>query len=276
MPLQSIISFVSYPKQAADELGFDENDLAYYDGFHALINNYSGERRSFAMGDTLMSFYDLQYGKYFCDFKNKVFDYNTNLYKDIYEMYNGWQRHGITPVMTGFTHPSILGSDWYSVLDKERTLFTTISSYQSFISACEPDPFAENVEFDINDWHAVHIPWISKEVDANYVNATYAFINPYSNHYDEAVKLLEYIAKNYFDSIASYSFIHKDASEYPDRYLKDTLLFEDVYGIAKNGFISQYHLLSTRNDIDEYQSGQATLEEAIAMYQREVEIWLNE
>ena len=160
-------------------------------------------------------------------------------------------------------------------MDNGKTLFTTVSSYEHFISASTPDSFV-NVDFDINGWRAVHIPRISEDVDADYVNATFAFINPYSEKYDEAVKLLEYIAKNYFDSISSYAFIRADKNEYPDTYMKDTQIFSDVYGICKNGFVSDYQLLSTRNDVDDFQNERSTLDEAIEAYSREVNMWLNE
>lgn len=276
MPLVSSAAFVAYPIQAADELGFDEADIAYYDDFHSLVNNYNGERKAYAMGDTLMSLYGLQYEEYYCDFASKKFDYDTELYKNIYSLYGGWRRTGQAPVMTGFTHPSALGTSYSRLaLDNGKTLFTTVSSYENFISASTPDSFVK-VDFDINGWRAVHIPRISEEVDADYVNVTFAFINPYSEKYDEAVKLLEYIAKNYFDSISSYTFIRADKNEYPDTYMKDTQIFSDVYGICKNGFVSDYQLLSARNDVDDFQNERSTLDEAIEAYSREVNMWLNE
>ncbi len=276
MPLISSAAFVAYPIQAADELGFNEADIAYYDDFHNIINNYNGKRKAYAMGDTLVSFYGLQYEEYYCDFVNKKFDYNTELYKDIYSLYADWKRIGQAPVMTGFTHPSTLGTSYPRlILDGEKTLFTAVSSYQDFIGAMTPDQYA-TTNFCISDWRAVHIPWISENVNTNFTNATYAFINPYSEKYDEAVKFLEYIAENYFSSVSSYTFIREDKNEYPDSYQKETQLFDDVYEISKNGFVSDYQLFSTRNDIDDFQNGRATLDEAIAIYQREVEIWLNE
>ncbi len=276
MPLSSNVSFLSYPVQAANELGFDAKDIAYYNDFHNLVNNYQGERKSFSRGDLLVSLYELQYEEHYCDFADNKYDYDTKLYKEIYSLYEGWQRVGQMPVMTGFTNPSELGvSSSRLMLDSEKTLFNTTADYSDFVNACSPDILTQT-DFEINDWRASHIPWISEKVNTNFVNATFAFINPYSKHFDESVKLLEYIAENYFGSVNSYTFIREDKNEYPDSFRKETQLFDDVYEISKKGFVLDYRLLSSRNDIDEYQNGKLTLDEAIAMYSREVEMWLNE
>lgn len=277
MPIYSYTSFIAYPKQAADELGFDDDDIAYYNDFHELVNSYSGERRSYSRGDSFAAFYQHQYEKYYCNFADKKYDYSTELYRDIYSLYDGWFRYGPTPVMTGFTYPSALGSDSTRlILDSKKTLFTNDTSYCDLMLASNPDPFAPDTGYAPSDWRAVHIPWISEEVDKNFVNAIYAFINPYSKHYDESVKFLEYIADNYFDSVSSYTFIREDKEEYPDSYMPQTQIFNDVYEINANGFVLEHLLYSSRNDIEEFQNGRATLDEAIAMYQREIQMWLNE
>ena len=142
--------------------------------------------------------------------------------------------------------------------------------------AATADPFANIEAIDLNEWCVMPIPRISEKVDANYVNPTYAIINPFSKHKDEALKFLEYISSDYFNTQSSYSFIVEDKSVYPERYMTDSDIFSDVHSIYENGFLQTHFLSSTRNDIDEYQNGRITLDEAIAMYQREVEIWLNE
>lgn len=92
-------------------------------------------------------------------------------------------------------------------------------------------------KFDANDWRAIHMPWITEKVDKNISSIWYAIINPYSKHYDEAVKVLEYVAENYFDSVYGYAgdypIIRKDISEYPEKYHTETQIFKDAYEIAK-------------------------------------------
>ena len=277
LPLSIHETFLSYPIDAEVELGFALDDIKYYQDFHNLVNSYDGERVSYAIGANLFFNYDRQYENYYCDFDNMIYDFNTDVYRGIYSLLDGWQRYGYSPSMPCFINPAVLGADATRLaLDSKKTLFNTNSSYDDFIFVSTPDQFAPDTGFDINDWRVVHIPWISHDFSENYVNATYAFINPYSKHYDEAVRFLEYIAENYFDSINTYTFIRDNKEEYPDSYMKDTQMFSDVYDICKNGFVSEYTIYSSRNDIDEYQNGRITLDEAIAMYQREVEIWLNE
>ncbi|MBQ8623391.1 MAG: hypothetical protein IJ424_03320 [Oscillospiraceae bacterium] len=277
LPISIYESFLSYPIAAETELGFTSEDIKYYRDFHGLINSYDGERVSYAMGANLFFNYDSQYENYYCDFDNMVYDYDTDVYRGIYSLLDGWQRYGLSPSMPGFSNPAVLGADGGRLIfDESETLFLTTKKFSDFIFANTADPYVDIEPCNLNNWRAVHIPWISQDVSENYVNATYAFINPYSKHYDEAVKFLEYIAENYFDSISTYTFIRVDKEEYPDTYMKETQMFSDVYDICKNGFVSEYTVSSSRNDIEEYQTGRATLDEAIAMYQREVEIWLNE
>lgn len=278
MPVYSHASgFIAYPRDAANELGFTTDDIKYDDGYYELISTNSGSRKSYSMGMGIFSILERQYESYYCDFKNKEFDYNTEQYRSLYERLNGWHRNGPLPVMTGFSHPSELGADSTRLkFDAENTLFIEMCNYSDLMFAATADPFANIEAIDLNEWCVVPIPRISEKVDANYVNPTYAIINPFSKHKDEALKFLEYIASDYFSAQRSYSFIVEDKSVYPERYMTDSHIFSDVHSIYENGFLQTHFLSSTRNDIDEYQNGRITLDEAIAMYQREVEIWLNE
>ena len=63
----------------------------------------------------------------------------------------------------------------------------------------------------------------------------------------------------------------------PKKYrLSISDVFRDIHGIAENGFILDFSAPSQHSDVEEYQNGRATLDEAIKMYQREVDIWLKE
>lgn len=86
------------------------------------------------------------------------------------------------------------------------------------------------------------------------------------------------MADDYFNlqGVYPYSIIRSEISEYPNKYKPESELFNDYYNIAKNGFINDYSLFTAHNDIDDYQNGTITLDEAVEMYQREVDIWLNE
>ena len=90
--------------------------------------------------------------------------------------------------------------------------------------------------------------------------------------------MLEELAANYFDYLGVYkcTYLFEDESCYPENYLPESQLFADIYNICKNGYISAYQVNTVHGDIEEYQNGKITLDKAIEMYQREVDIWLNE
>lgn len=281
MPIGSYVGFITYPEQAAEEIGFTREDIAYVDAFQKLVMEYDGVRESFSSGSSLFSNYSIQYETYYCDYGNKQADFDTELYKHLYHYLDGWiLENNPQPAPTGFTYGGIYHNS-LQLLDAKKTMFSQSTNYKDFITAMNSDPYDVNkVEYDINDWRIAHIPWITEEVDKNDVNVYLAIVNPYSKNHEAAVKALEYIAENFYDSVDStlnyYPFICKDKNQYPERYQMGTQIFSDMYDVAANGNLRLYDVPSFRNDIKEYQAGRLNMDEAIAMYQREVDIWLNE
>lgn len=278
MPIFANFPAIVYPQAAADELGFTKDDLKYYDNFIEVVkDNYGGQRIAFTTGSILFNEMEFQYDNYYCDFANKQADYMTNEYKKLYSTLEGWQRYGdpfsgeVSTVPPYFLNKVINAE---LLTDQNNVLL-----FNTYLSNAYDDIIGYMSERnDVSGWRATPIPRISEKVTGNRAMVTFAFVNPYSERKDEAVKVLEAVANNYFKCLSGsqYSLIRKDLTEYPDSYYPDSELFNDFYEIAKNGDIYQTGLGGTHNDIEEYQNGRATLDEAIAMYQREVEIWLNE
>ena len=283
MPIGNEISFIAYPSQAAEEVGFDRDDIAYMDVFQKLITEYDGDRKSYSYGSGFIYNYINQYNGFYCDFKNKEAGYDTELFKKIYSLFDGWSLQNVFPAPIGFTNPSSIDSSNRSRIMTESagTLFIAAMKYGDYIQITEPDLFAQDSpEFSIYDWRATHIPWISHDVENNVCEPIFAVINPYSNHFDEAVKALEYVAENYYDSIDQslngYPFLFKDRLDYPNKYLTDTNFFEDVFDIAENGCLVLDSAPHSGKDVAEYQAGRVSLDEAIKMYTREIDAYLNE
>lgn len=278
MPIFANFPVIVYPQAAADELGFTKDDLKYYDNFIEVVrSNYGGQRIAFTTGSILFNEMEFQYDNYYCDFANKQADYMTDEYKKLYSTLEGWQRYGdpfsgeVSTVPPYFLNKVINAE---LLTDQNNVLL-----FNTYLSNAYDDIVGYMSERnDVSGWRATPIPRISEKVTGNRAMVTFAFVNPYSERKDEAVKVLEAVADNYFKCLSGsqYSLIRKDLTEYPDSYYPDSELFNDFYEIAKNGAVYQTGLGGTHNDIEEYQNGRATLDEAIAMYQREVEIWLNE
>lgn len=264
MPLSSSVNGVLMPKSALSEMSVSEDGIALIYDYLDLVRGYNGERKAYTMGDNLYSFLNYQYEKYHCDFKNGTFDYETEDYRRLYkELLSDSERYGEHPVKGFLQSSGADTSDTDGILTIDGIFGT----------------FAESAD----DWRAFPVPKISDKVEANFVNAVFAYINPYSENKEAAIKVLEAIAENY-DALAEgsayeafrYPFIKKDKADYGQRYHTDSDLFSDFYEIAADGFVHEYQIMSAREDIDRYQSGKLSLDEAIAMYQREVDFWLNE
>lgn len=277
MPVSADYPAIIYPQAAVDELGFTEDDLLYYDSFIEVVeNNFGGKRKAFTTGSMLFYELEFQYNTYYCDFDAKRADYMTDEYKKLYSTLDGWQRYGDPTGNIPIVPPYFVNKVMNLELLKDRSNVLLFNSY--FSSAYDDVIDRTNGQNDVSGWRAAPIPRITDKVTSNRAMVYFAYVNPYSTRKDEALKVLETIAENYYKCIASsrYPLIRKDISEYPERYHPDSELFKDFYDIAQNGAVFRIGSGGFHNDIEEYQNGRATLEEAIAMYQREVEIWLNE
>lgn len=280
VPISSSVHAVVYPFEAAQEVGFAKEDLLYYDSFIQLARNHGSDRIPFQSGEVIYEDMHAQYTEYYCDLENGEFDYTTDLYKTFYkEMlsysdYDIWE-HDI------FVHPSFYIDErhpdvkWpYDAPDNysDITLFSAgLYEYYWRVERC-PDFFEA--------WGAVPIPKLSEQVKGNYVSVEFAYINPYSKNKEAAVEVLEAIAQNHMElrnGMTVYSFLLEDKTDYADDYHPQSQVFSDFYDIAANGFIFDYYMNYThRNDKKQFGKGLITVDEAVEMYQREVEIWLNE
>lgn len=290
MPIGNEPSMILYPVQAAEEVGFMREDIAYMEDFHRLVESYGGKRVSYASWAGPIYNYLTQYNCFVCDFKNKKADYDTELFREIYGVFGGWNLNsyaldGTLPAPKGFVNPNSVDNPNVSrtILDSQNALFLAdTTEYYTLKWISTPDPFAEGApKFDINDWRAAHIPWISKDVGKNLSSPIYAVVNPYSEHFDEAVKALEYIAENFYSSVDPYlngsPFLKKDISDYPESYMPDTQIFKDAFEIAENGCVALApSVLGSTDDFINYQSGRVSLDEAIEIYSRQIDAYLNE
>lgn len=282
MPIYSQSGGIIYPKSAAEELGFTPDDIKYFNDFISLVREYDGSRKSYCYGISLFHELNSQYQNFYCDFENGVANYDTEVYKELYHFLDGWVNYSSNPVVPGFASNADLSPNpWLTLLNSDKILFNLRSDYEMYANGMPDATYGPKPDFtfDINDWRAVHEPYLSEKVDKILGGAVCAYINPHSSKKAEAVRALEYIAEHYYDALDrlfEYPFIKKDINDYPERYHTESDLFNDFYNIAANSCVGISGPMSAREDIDEYQNGRLTIDEAIEMYEREVNIWLNE
>ena len=280
MPISNSVTAVLMPKAAIEETGMEYSDIEYLDGYLEFARSYEGDRIAFTNGALLFFELESQYQHYYCDFANKQIDYMTPEYLELYEkMLSGYLRYAQEPgAPEGFTHTLSGISSNSNLALMSYGLYSNYASFNEKNDGTDDVVDATGPSSFFDKWRAFPVPKVSSKVTSTDVSATYAMINPYSDNKEAALKVLEEIATNYYDYAASYrfSFMFKDIAAYPEHYHPDSEIFNDFFNIVSNGFIFPYQVITSHPDIEEYQNGRATLEEAVAMYQREVEMWLNE
>lgn len=76
---------------------------------------------------------------------------------------------------------------------------------------------------------------------------------------------------------ASPPLLFKDKAMYEKVYDISSLTFNDLYNIMSDGMTLKTPFpYGIQEYIDDYQNGRLTLDEAVAVQQREAEMWLNE
>lgn len=273
-----------YPKKNLGKAGLSFEDAEY---FYEFIDKLRSEGvKSSGLGfyadPHTWSFYlGSQYNEYYCNKEEREMNFETETYKKFYStMFDGWLRsESFTNPTSENASPDYITNIRADMLSDTNGLRDCFNPEKVLLSVNSFDTFAKSCDGFFDGWRALPLPKIGGEVEGTYVSSVFAYINPYSEHYDEAVKTLELICSNYFGLVgeySDYSVMFKDINAYSEKYHTDSDVFKDIHGIAENGFILDFSAPSQHSDVEEYQSGRATLDEAIGMYQREVDIWLKE
>jgi len=283
VPVSSGASAILIPKSAIEETGVTAQDIEYLDDFLEFVRNYDGDRIAYTNSSLLFDYLEYQYEAYYCDYDNKEANFETPLYMHIYEeIWGGWQdpRGGIGATI-GFEHN--LTGDYSNNSEKALCTFGSYSSAENFTDKrlnTDPNVYMTSGSTDFFEkWRAFPIPKISEDVISGIGGGTYALINPYSENKEAALKVLELLASDYFKYTGNTlsGFMYEDKSMYPESYHPDSEIFNDFLNIIDDNTTMAYYTFSVqRLDIDDYQAGKLTLEEAVAEYQRQVDIWLNE
>lgn len=283
MPIGCTPEAILISESAIEETGVTAEDIKYLDGYLNFARSYEGERIAYTNTQSLFYNLGFQYDEYFCDFDNGKADYMTQEYMYMYEqLWKGFIRgfsDGKVGATTGFEHNYT--GDYSNNSEMSLCTYGAYSDYENFtdkrLNSNSNAYLTSGSEDFFEKWRAFPIPRISDKVTKNMVGGIFAVINPSSKNKEAAVKVLEAIAENFYKlSGQTMTFLFEDKSMYPERYRVSSNIFNDFYNIMKNSELYKYILYSPRPDIDEYQNGRATLEEAVEMYQREVEMWLNE
>ena len=270
MPLEYSILSLFVPKQAVEELGLTAQNIEYWEDFYNYLTNYNGPRKSYGNGFNLFHLIEMQYHYYNCDLENGEFDYDNEDFRRLYETLLGnWVFDG-----SGYDPPYFLNIHLNNY-DPDENLFdlNVISSYLSLFDS-------ENNEMRSQEFVTFPVPKYDENVEKNLVTmAAFAYINPYSENKEAAVKLLETIAENYFSIISRNCmyFIFSDTSMYPETIDTESQLFKDFIAMSDNSEMLFYDFNDVVSEIDhEYAYKELTLDEAIEERTRVVDIKLNE
>ena len=283
MPVSLSINAILIPISAISETEVTPEKIEYLDDFLKFVREYDGNRIAYTNSSSLFSDLENQYEiLYFSDTSNKDINFITpeymHIYSEILSYTNSDDKIGAT---LGFEHN--LTGDYSNNSEKALCTFGSYSSAENFTDKrlnTDPNVYMTSGSTDFFEkWRAFPIPKISEEVTSNSASAAFAFINPFSENKDAALYVLETIASDFYKyagNNSKYSMMFSDISAYPDYFYTDSNIFSDYFEMLKNAKLSKFVFPAARTDIDDYQAGKLTLEEAVAEYQRQVDIWLNE
>ena len=270
MPLEYSILSLFVPKQAVEELGLTAQNIEYWEDFYNYLTNYNGPRKSYGNGFNLFHLIEMQYHYYNCDLENGEFDYDNEDFRRLYETLLGnWVFDG-----QSYNQPYFLNVP-LNKFDPDENLFD-LNGISRYLSLSDP----ENNEIRAQEFVTFPVPKYDEKVEKNMLSvASFAYINPYSENKEAAVKFLETIAENYYSIVSSNCayFIFSDTSMYPEAIDTESQLFKDFIAMSDNSEILFYDFNDVVSEIDyEYTCMELTLDEAIEERTRVVDIKLNE
>ena len=288
LPLYGYAEVLWYVPENLDRFNVSPDDMRYFDGFVEIIKRINEDRTLYAayvdypmlLMDNLTYQYEMTYN----DYTAKKVDYNTELFTRIFTtIFEGYPK-------SGEAHPIFGLTSWQE--GDQQVPFWTLPNYDKSRAVFkygfgwhmnDIDEYGihmEDTDSPFDGWRVMPAPRVSKDVKGNAVYLQYAVINPLSKNKAAAMKLLETIAANPFETIRERHFLIKDPEAYRDYYDISQLGFHDLLRVFEDGMvvIGGYpgDLKYTYQYIDDYRSGRLTAEEAILVLQREVEMWLNE
>ena len=281
MPLVSGTKILFCSETNMQKFDFESDDLAYFDDFYETMQTLyekKQDKKMYGFAYSLFLEMQAQYDLLYNDFDEKFVNYDTDTYKYLYElMLSGWRKN--TPDssfkyldnQSAEKYPGLFTYE-YPCYNPEIVLFKISGLYRLDNLSNAPGKTGH----ELDGWCLLPMPRLNEKIDKNTISVKYALVNPNSNNIDMSISLLETVASNPKECLFKWSMLKKDKSYYSDIFDINSKQFEQLYNIFDNGRIVTNNIESSRTDIDEYQSGRVTLDEAIAMYQREVEMWLNE
>ena len=281
VPVSLSINAILIPISAINETEVTSEKIEYLDVFLEFVREYDGDRIAYTNSSSLFSDLENQYEiLYFNGESEKDINFITpeymHIYSEILSYTNSDDKIGAT---IGFEHN--LTGDYSNNSEKALCTYGRYSSAETFTYSeiYDSEYRAAGATDFFEKWRAFPIPKISEEVTSNSASAAFAFINPFSENKEAALYVLETIASDFYKYAgknSKYSMMFSDISAYPDYFYTDSDIFSDYFSMLKTAKLSKFVFPAARTDIDDYQAGKLTLEEAVAEYQRQVDIWLNE
>ena len=215
-----------------------------------------------------------QYDKLYCDFAKGVVNYNTEVFKKLFEtVWDGWCIYDPKVIHPYYLSPMLEGDYgmWnnHPQYKPERVIYkyTSVGDHLT-------DGY-------LNGWRVIPAPVISEEIQENDVMITGLILNPYSSKKELAMTYLESVAKNPLGIYGgtyqkTTSFLFEDINVYENFYDISLPATKELYEIFKDGRISANSYPYYQAIIFDYQEGRLSLDEAVARLQRETDMWLNE
>ena len=196
------------------------------------------------------------------DLPNGKVNYDTDVFRDLMStLLDGWE--------------SNYDSNWYT---ENLILHTDVTDKALFIPHYLPQ-FADVYKNFWDDYRAFPMPKLNEDITNEPSNARFLYINPNSENKEAALKMMEYIAENYYSLIGGNGYgnlLFENVEKYPESVKTDSEAFADYVRIVEGSKLETYVYLDSSDYYMDYHKGILTMDEAIEERTRQIVMWLNE
>ena len=262
MPVYFNVNAVLVPKDAVNELNITYEQIEYLDDYIDYIRNYTGDRKCY--GSTYMLYWHMvsQYDFNINDLPNGKVNYDTDVFRGLMStLLDGWE--------------SNYDSNWYT---ENLILHTDVTDKALFIPHYLPQ-FTDVYKNFWDDYRAFPMPKLNEDITNEPSNARFLYINPNSENKEAALKMMEYIAENYYSLIGGNGYgnlLFENVEKYPESVKTDSEAFADYVRIVEGSKLETYVYLDSSDYYMDYHKGILTMDEAIEERTRQIVMWLNE
>ena len=284
LPLDYNALMLWYSPENFERFNVDPADVSTFDGYLQVLERLNREKGDFFTFSMFLSgveyYWFTQYEMTYNDYDNKMVNFDTDVFRRYFQnMWTGWDINGDRFEKPSH-HPLIqfdqttlwtwneveFPDEIFPLYDPERVIFKS-----------EMYSIKLDSGYSMEDWRVLPLPLFSESVQHNYLNCSYALVNPFSNNKELAIEFLEAAARDMLSAVTKPVFVQKDLSAYEGHFDMSIPVYTDLHNIFRSGAVIENIFPEDYISIvADYQKWRLSLQEAVDEIQRRVVFWVRE